>query len=112
MSKELTQKLVEENQSKIDGWKDKHKTVKVICVKSKINGEVPFIIGKPTAAILSAVRKYESDGKTEKSNETLKNSCILAGNKSLFAEDVDLENAVMTKVADLLERLEVEEKEL
>ncbi|MBL7902948.1 MAG: hypothetical protein JNK73_13205 [Bacteroidia bacterium] len=104
--------LVKENQAKLPDWKERHKTVKSILVMSKFNGPQPYIIGKPTAYMLDAIRKYEADGKPSKSQELLKNSCVLAGDTTLFSQDVDLENAVMNKVADLLERLEVEEKEL
>lgn len=106
------QKLQEENATSIPDWKAKHKTVKGITVKSKLNGNLPFIIGKPTAQMLDAIAKYDNEGKPHKVNEVLINSCVLAGRKDLFNDDVDLKNAVLLKVTDMLERLEVEEKEL
>lgn len=107
-----TDDLVKDNAPSIDEWKAKHRTVKVIVANSKYNGKQPYIIGKPTGIMLDAIAKYDNEGKTHKINELLINSCVLAGNKDLFADDVDLKNAVLLKVTDLLERLEVEEKEL
>lgn len=104
--------LIEANATNINDWKTKHKTVKVITVISKLNGKLPFIIGKPTAQVLDAIAKYDTEGKPHKVNEVLINSCVLAGDKHLFNEDVDLKNAVLLRVTDMLERLEVEEKEL
>ena len=106
------EKLVQDHAANITDWKEKHKTVKIITVKSKLHGEQCYIVGKPTGNMLDAIAKYDNEGKTHKINELLINSCVLAGNKELFTDDVDLKNAVLLKVTDLLERLEVEEKEL
>ena len=112
MQNKTATELVAENQANISEWKEKHKQIKSITVVSKLNGKQPFIVGKPTNQVLDAVAKYEHEGKVHKINELLVGSCVLAGNTKLFEEDVDLKNAVLNKVTDLLERLEVEEKEL
>lgn len=104
--------LVEKHKAEIAEWKDEHKTVKLITVKSKYNGKVEFIIAKPTNLMLDAIAKYHEDGKPHKVTEVLINSCIKAGPKELFSDDVDLKTAVLGRVGELLERLEVEEKEL
>lgn len=107
------QQLLDENIANIDSWKEKHKRVKVITVKSKLlKRDVPFIIGKPTTQVLDAVAKYDHDGKTKKVEEVLIGSCVLAGEVALFNEDLDVKNAVMEKVNELFDKLEVEEKEL
>lgn len=111
-AKNPTIDLVEKHKADIENWKQTHKTVKLIKVKSKYNGDVAFIIGKPTATMLDAFSKYESDGKPHKVTELLIGSCVKAGPTELFSEDVDLKNAVLNRVSELLERLEVEEKEL
>lgn len=110
--KELINKIVEENQDKIQGWKEKHKVVKAITVKSKLLGLQPFIIGKPTTTIMDSVASYTAQNKPEKVDEVLINNCVLAGDTKSFANDLDVKNAVMNKLMDLFEKLQVEEKEL
>lgn len=107
--------LVNENKHLIDEWKEEHKTVKQLDAKSKYHGKVGFIIGKPTHPMLEAIQKYENDGKPHKVTELLQKSCIKAGPPNyvqLFKEDVDLKHSVMGAIGELLERLEVETKEL
>lgn len=106
------EELIKENQARIIEWKQEHKTVKSIVCKSKYHGKVAFIIGKPTAPMIEAIQKYEADNKPHLVTQLLQNSCIKAGPVDLFPDDVDLKHAVMARVGELLEKLEVEEKEL
>lgn len=112
MQSKTQDELVQENIAKIDGWKERHKTVKAVTLNSKYNGRVPYIIGKPTNSMIDAVSKYSADGKPNKIEELMINSCVLAGDKDLLKEDVDLKTALLGQVSDLLEKLEVEAKEL
>lgn len=113
MQTEAQKTIIEENQANIDGWKERHKVVKAISVKSKLLGkDFAFIIGKPTPSVMDAVASYSANGKPEKVDEVLISSCVLAGDTKVFQVDLDVKNAVMTKLMDLFEKLQVEEKEL
>lgn len=93
-----------------DSWKEKHGKVKQITVKTP-KGDVDFIIGRPTTATLDAVAKYQSQEKPHKVREVLQGSCVLAGDQSAL-DDVNVRNTVFGKITDMLEQLEVSEKEL
>lgn len=109
---ELVKRIEADNKAKIEEWKADHKRVKAIVPHSRIYGKVPYIIAKPTASVMDAIAKYEHEGKMNKIEEVLINSCIKAGDVSLLREDIDLKSAILNKLFDLFERLEVEEKEL
>ena len=93
-------------------WKGKLKVVKKITVPTLGGGKAEFIIGRPTREILDAYGFQLDKDNQKKAREILQNNCILAGDISLFADDVNIENTVMNKVTGLLEKLEVEEEEL
>lgn len=95
----------------IESWKKKHQTVKKITVTLKNKTEEEFIIGKPTRSVLDSISSYTNDNKPHKVREVLENSCVLAGNTDAF-EDPNVMNTVFGKVTEMLEKLQVEEKEL
>jgi hypothetical protein len=113
-SDEVLQKEIEAaHATSIPEWKDVNKRVKSIVVSSKLLKEkFAFIIAKPTPTVMDAIAKYEHDGKVHKIEEVLIGNCVKAGPVETFTQDLDIKNAVLGKVMDLFERLEVTEKEL
>lgn len=110
---EAIKTITEENAAAIPGWKDKHKQLKAVAFFSKVHSKwCPFIVAKPTATVMDAIAKYSSQDKTEKIDEVLRESCVKAGDKSLFESDVDLKSSVFKKITSMLEDLQEEEKEL
>lgn len=108
----MEKKLVSEvTPDDISGFKKHHGVVKQITVKTA-SGQEQFIIGRPTRNQLDAVAKYSQDGKLNKVRELLQNSCVCAGNIKALENDINLQNTVIDKITEMLEKLEVEEKEL
>jgi hypothetical protein len=110
MSKATLPKGVTEEQ--IQEWKDKHGKVKLITCKRENGESVDFIIGQPTRDILDSWAHHHNNDDIVKSRKVLENSCILFGDKALFAKDINLQSTVLKKVQEMLENLQTEEKEL
>lgn len=99
-------------ESQIKDWKDKHSKVKLISCKRDNGEQAEYIIGQPTRDILDAWVHHINNDNTKKAREVLENSCVLFGDKALFAKDVNLQSTVLKKVQEMLENLQLEEKEL
>lgn len=93
-------------------WKKQLKVIKKIKVKTTSGSVVEFIIGRPTRDVLDIwVSKLDKEDNTG-AREVLKTNCILAGDASIFAEDVNVESTVMKRITGMLQECEVEEEEL
>lgn len=108
----LENTLVQLSEHPIDEWKEKHKVVKLITVAKKDGSKHQFVIGRPTLSMMDMIGKYVNDQKPHKMREVLRNSCVLAGDKSLIDTDDDIRNTVFERITELFEKLETEEKEL
>lgn len=111
--KQAIDALVEANRTQVETWKLEHKQVKAVAFHPKGHTDaVAFIIAKPTPAVIDAYKQYDHQGKTKKIDELLIANCVKAGPIDLLNEFIDLKNAVISGVVELLEKLEAEEKEL
>jgi hypothetical protein len=105
--------VVNTDEFPIDQWKEKHKRVKLITVTARDGFTHQFIIGRPTQSMMDSMTKNILDVKPAKNRDVFRNSCVLAGDKNLFDQDMDVQNKVIEKIMDLFDNsLEVEEKEL
>ena len=96
----------------LKAWKDEFKEVKKITVTTKGGKKIPFILGRPTRDILDIYAlKIEKD-ENKAARGVLQVNCILAGDTTLFAEDVNLESTVMKKITGMLGALDAVEEEL
>lgn len=97
----------------INIWKEEHKRVKEVKLKSVLSGVVSFIIAKPTRPQLDVIAKYTDDGKQDKVREVMERSCVKAGPVDKLAGDIDLQNMVYEKITSMFDKPEVvSEKEL
>lgn len=110
--KDVINALVEKNRAEIEAWKETHGTVKAVCFPTKKNGLQAFIIGCPTSPVIDAYKAYDHRGDTKKIDNLLINSCVLAGDKTVIDQDINLKNSTLKSIVNLLEDYQAEEKEL
>jgi hypothetical protein len=110
--KQALNAIVDQNKGKIEEWKEIHSTVKGFSFNSKKSGIQAYILGAPTNSVIDAYKLYDHRGQTKKIDELLIKNCVLAGDTKILEEDVDLKNAVLKAVVNLMEDLEADEKEL
>ncbi len=104
-------KVEEVTPEQIKGWKDKHKQVIKISIPVG-TGKVQFMLGRPTRSVLDNwVAKLEKDD-AKGARDVLKANCILAGDTSIFDDDVNVESTVMKNITKMCKTIEVEEEEL
>lgn len=96
----------------LKAWKDEFKQLKKITVVTKSGGKIPFIVARPTRDILDMYAFKVDKDENKAAREVLQVNCILAGDTTLFAEDVNLESTVMKKITGMLESLDAIEEEL
>lgn len=97
----------------IENWKKKHKRVKQIVVEDREGKKHDFIIGRPTLSHIDMIASYLNDNKFAEYRKVMRNSCVLAGDKTVLDNDDDVRTAVFTSISDMMnEKLEKTEKEL
>jgi hypothetical protein len=98
----------------LEAAKEKHATVKKIDVILKDGTKEPFIIAQPTRTISDMLSKYLNDDNNIKAREVLNANCILAGNMDVVTDPINTVAAetIYSKITELLNKFQVEEKEL
>lgn len=97
----------------IEKWKSKHKRVKQIVVNDRDGNKHDFIVGRPTLSHIDMIASYLNDNKFADYRKVMRNSCVLAGDKTVLDNDDDVRTAVFTSISDMMnEKLEKTEKEL
>ena len=97
----------------IEKWKSKHKKIKEVSVEDKNGDKHQFIVGRPTLSHIDMIATYLNDNKFAEYRKVMRNSCVLAGDKTVLDNDDDVRTAVFTSISDMMnEKLEKTEKEL
>lgn len=109
---EKSSKKFNKHEHPVEEWKEKHGRVKHITVKDLQGNLHDYVVGRPTMPVMDMISKYLNENKTNKYRDSMKNNCILFGDKDLVGSDIDVQNAVFGAITDLFEKLETTEKEL
>lgn len=99
-------------QQQIDAWKASHGKVKLVKCKRDDGTFVDYVIGRPDRETVDMWAHAHDKDDRAKARAILFNACLLSGDKTLFAKDINLESTVLKKITAMLEDVQSTEKEL